>query len=280
MIHMAPHHGNPGTHLGRQMKRDREAHGLTLRDLAARMRVDFSDLSKIENGKRPMSEGMAVKCDEQFPERRGWYRQYWQESRDWTPPGFRDWGEYEAKARDLVIWCPGMIDGSIQTPDYARAVLEVHPGVSAEQVETRLKVRMQRQQRILREGGPSVVWLVAHVALYTAYGSAEVMAGQCAHVLDVASRTNVTVQVVPAVGHPLNNALVYTADTGAYTEHALGGGVFTEDESVSRLRELVATVRGEAIPVRASLAMIREARQRWTGGNRRTAATVGVRASK
>jgi hypothetical protein len=179
-----------------------------------------------------------------------------------------------------VIWCPGMIDGSIQTPDYARAVFSGYPGATPDQIETRLRNRMERQRMILRDGGPSVVWLVAHVALYAAYGSPEVMAGQCAHVLDVASRTNVTVQVVPAVGHPLSNALVIVADTGAYTEHALGGSVFTEDESVSRLRELVATVRGEAVPVRVSLAMIREARQRWTGGNRRTAATGEARASK
>jgi transcriptional regulator with XRE-family HTH domain len=278
---MATHNsGSPTTHLGRQMKRDREAHGWTLRELSARTGIDFSDLSKIENGKRPMTEKLAKICDGQFPERRGWYLAYYEESKSWMPPGFRDWSEYEARSRDLIIWVPGVVDGSAQTPGYARAVLETLPGVTPDQIATRLKGRMERQARLLREGGPAIVLLVDHVALYRAYGSAAVMAGQCARLTGVARLETVTVQVVPAVGHPLATASVLVADDAAYTEHALGGAVFTEEETVTRLRRLVGIVRGEARPVRESLAMIREAERAWNGARARTAPTAEPRASR
>jgi transcriptional regulator with XRE-family HTH domain len=279
MVCMGTHgNGNPSTHLGRQMKRDREARGWTLRELAARIGVDFSDLSKIENGKRPMTEKLAMLCDGQFPERRGWYLDYYRESRDWMPAGFRDWSEIEAKARELLLWTPGIIDGLAQVPEYARALLRTYPGVAPGQIETRLKHRMDRQKLLLREGGPTVVLLVDHASLYRAFGSAEVMARQCERLTEVAGLEAVTVQVVPPVAIPLGTALVILADDAAYTEHGLGGSVFTGDESATRLRRLVGSVRGEARPISESLKLISEANNRWTFVSRRTAVPTAERA--
>jgi hypothetical protein len=106
------------------------------------------------------------------------------------------------------------------------------------------------------------------------------MAGQCAHVLDVASLPNVTVQVVPPVAHPLATALVIVSDNAAYTEHALGGHVYTEDETVTRLRALIGSVRGEAAKVSESLRLIQEADRLWSGVRARTARTAERRASR
>lgn len=272
--------GNPATHFGNQVRKERMARGWSLRELAARSGVDYTHLSRIESGKRPPTEKIAMAMDGVFTNRKGWFLEFYEDSKHAIPSGFRDWSEYESKARDLVIWCPSIFDGSIQTPDYARAVLSMHPGVTPEQIDARLKGRMQRQRRLLGDGGPVITWLVAHVALFSATGSAETMAEQCAYVLDVASRPNVTVQVVPAVAHPLATSLAYVTDSAAYTEHALGGHVYAEDETVTRLRSLIGTVRGEAIPVRASLAMIGEADRKWTGARARTAATGAARASR
>jgi transcriptional regulator with XRE-family HTH domain len=281
MSSMAVHsNGNPSTHFGRQIRKERLARGWTLRELSARSGVDYSYLSKIESGNRPPTEAVADAMDLVFPERKKWFREYYEESRAWTPPGFRSWGEYEAKARELVIWCPGIVEGTAQTEDYARAVFSGYPDATPEQVGTRLKNRLERQKQLLREGGPTVVLLVDHVALYRAVGSADVMASQMSHLLAVATLPRVTVQVIPSVLVPLATALVIVTDTAAYTEHGLGGAVFTEDESLTRLRGLIGSVRGEARPVSESLVMIREARQRWTGANRRSAATGARRASK
>lgn len=270
----------PLQHFGNQVRKERLARGWSVAELARQTKLSGPYVSQIEHGTRPPTEAVALAMDDAFPGRRGWFLEFYRESRDWMPAGFRDWSEIEAQARELVIWVPGIVDGTAQTPDYARAVLETLPGVTPDVIETRLKGRMERQRHLLREGGPTIVLLVDHVALYRAYGSAEIMAGQCAHLRTMAKLETVTVQVVPAVGHPLATASVLVADDAAYTEHGLGGAVFTEDETVTRLRRLVGSVRNEALPVRASLAMIGEADRRWNGARARTAPTAEQRASR
>src|SRR5450756_2852050 len=86
------------THFGRQMKKERIAHGWSLREFSARTGTDFTTLSRIENGHRPPNENVAMACDAVFPERRGWFLEYYEESKSWVPAGFRDWPELENKA--------------------------------------------------------------------------------------------------------------------------------------------------------------------------------------
>jgi transcriptional regulator with XRE-family HTH domain len=281
MIIMTANGGHSATtHFGRQMKKERLARGWSLREFAARSGIDIGSASLIENGKRPPNERVAIACDAVFPERGGWFREYYEESKDWMPAGFRDWPEYENRARELLIWAPGIVDGIAQTEGYARELLSAYPGVTAEVIEARLRGRMERQKRLLRDDGPAVVLLVDMVALYRAIGSARIMAGQCARLAEIAKLDAVTVQVVPPVTIPLATASVMIAGDAAYTEHALGGAVFTEAESVTRLRRLVGSVRGEARPVSESLALIRKADRSWTGVSQPRAATAGRRASK
>src|SRR6266702_6518680 len=91
------------THLGRQMQRDRLDHGWSVRELSARTGIDFATLSRVENGKRPPTQKLAAACDQVFPERRGWYGTYYDESKSWVPAGFRSWTEYEDKAVTLHV---------------------------------------------------------------------------------------------------------------------------------------------------------------------------------
>jgi len=213
-------------------------------------------------------------------ERDGYFLEYYQESKSWMPAGFRDWGEYEDRARELTIWVPNVLDGTVQTEDYARALIRDYPGVTDEVLAARLNNRMARQQRLLRDDGPRFVLLVDQVALYRAVGSAEIMAAQMRYLAEIAARPRVTVQVVPPVGHPLSTAMAIITDEAAYTESALGGSVHTSEDSVTRLRDLVGRVRSEAWPAGESLAMIQEADTRWSGVKVRTAATAARRASK
>jgi hypothetical protein len=63
-------------------------------------------LSRIENGKRPPTENLAAACDAAFPERRGWFSEYYEEMRTWSevPAAFKDWSELEDKAATLSAW--------------------------------------------------------------------------------------------------------------------------------------------------------------------------------
>jgi hypothetical protein len=242
--------------------------------------VHFTGLSEIENGRRPFNENLAIKCDEHFPERRGWYLTYYTESKDWTPPAFRDWSEYEESATELLIWSPNAVEGIAQTEGYARAMISIWPGISPEVAETRLQGRMRRQKRVFRPKGPRIVLMVDHVGLYRGVGSAEIMSEQCGRLAALSQFEAVTLQVVPPVALNLVTTTLILADTAAYTENALSGAVYTDDESVRRLRLLFDSIRGEAAKVSESLAMIREAQRRWTGGHRVTQGTAARRASK
>jgi transcriptional regulator with XRE-family HTH domain len=82
--------GNPATHFGRQMKKERLARGWTLRELSARTGIAFGHLSRIENGHRPPTGAIADVMDRVFPERKGWFREYYEDSKSSIPPGLLD----------------------------------------------------------------------------------------------------------------------------------------------------------------------------------------------
>jgi transcriptional regulator with XRE-family HTH domain len=122
--------GNPVTHFGRQMRKERLARGWSLREFAARTGVNIAQASRIENGKSPPTEKVAAACDVAFAERKGWFGEYYEESKSWMPAGFRSWAEYEDRAAELLVWSPGIIDGLAQTEGYAVALLSIHPGAT------------------------------------------------------------------------------------------------------------------------------------------------------
>lgn len=76
-----------------------------------------------------------------FPERKGWFQEYYHDSQAWTPPGYRHWAEYEDRATTVRTWVGGMIHGLAQTPEYARAHLLTFPNVPTEMVTKRLTAR-------------------------------------------------------------------------------------------------------------------------------------------
>src|SRR5712691_5688690 len=99
--------GSPTSHFGRQLRKERLAHGWSIHELAERTGLNAGHLSRVENGKRPPTHHVAAACDGVFPERRGWFTEYYEDSRAWTPPGFRPWAEHEDTAASLRVWAPG-----------------------------------------------------------------------------------------------------------------------------------------------------------------------------
>lgn len=270
---------NPVSHFGKQLKKERLAHGWSLPELSQRTGIDAGHLSRIENGKRPPTEAIALACDAVFPERRGWFGEYYDDSRTWTPPGFRSWAEYEDKATRLNVWSPSVIDGLLQTEDYAHALLETSPGVIDEVVAARLASRMSRQRRVLmRDVPPSVCCIIDHTALYRCVGSPEIMAAQMRHLIKASRLPRVTVQVLPAVAHPATQSGFMVADGAAYAEHVTGGYVFTDQETVTSIERLFDTLRGECYRVSESLAIFGKAGELWTGASRATAELMAASA--
>ncbi len=258
--------GNPAQHFGKQMRKERLAHGWSLPELSSRTGINAGHLSRIETGKRPPTENVALACDAVFPERKGYFLEYYEESRTWTPPGFRDWPELESKAARLSVWTPGVLDGLVQAEGYARALLATLPGATAEAIAGRLRSRMERQRRVLaREDPPTVRCIVDHAALYRCIGSPETMAAQMRHLAAVSGLPHVTIQILPAVAHPATQSGFMVTDEAAYAEHVIGGFAYTEPETVTALERLFDSLRGECYRVSESLAIIRKAGELWTG---------------
>ena len=179
---------NPIRYFGRQVRRARRAAGWTLAEFGQRIGYDPGQISRIENGKRPPTELFAQMCDRAFPDRDGWFSEFYAESRTWiaTPPWFRSWVEHEQQAATLRIWQLGVLSGLLQTEDYARGILTVEPGVTEDQVSERLAARLARQAVLTRDDPPAAWFLVDEAVLHRRVGSPDVMAAQLAHLVGLA----------------------------------------------------------------------------------------------
>lgn len=108
-------------------------------------------------------------------------------------------------ATGIRTWQLSMVPGLLQTPDYARA-LAVGNGNWTEphEIEPFVEFRMARQSR-LAGAAPLHLWAVLHEsALRQLVGGPDVMRDQLTHVLAMADRPNVHVQVLPLIAgaHP------------------------------------------------------------------------------
>ncbi len=139
-----------------------------------------------------------------------------------------------------------------------------------EVISTRLSGRMARQKRLFARDVP-MLFLIDQLSLYRLVGSPESMAAQLQHLVMMASRPRVTIQVVPAVAVPSVAHGIVLTDCAAYSESAINGNVWTDEETRSSLGRVFDTLRSEAWRASESLALINEASELWTGGNLLTA---------
>ena len=257
-------------HFARQMRKERTARGWSFQDLARASGLDAGHLSRIENGRRPPTERIAAKLDAAFPERAGWFTEYYLELRGWSevPASFRSWPEYEDQARSLCDWSPSIVTGLLQTEGYARGLIATLPGISAEVIDMRLAGRMDRQQRVLYRGDPPrACFVVDELSLYRLVGSPEVMAGQMRHLAEAAALTNITMQVLPAVAHPVNaSGFMLADDQAVWIEHAASGFVYTDEQTISDMALRFDTLRGECDRVSQTGHLLERMAQAWEIG--------------
>ena len=273
---------NPVRYFGRQVRQARLAAGWTLSEFGQRIGYDMGHISRIENGKRPPTALFAQMCDRAFPDRAGWFGEFYAESCAWiaTPPWFRSWVEKEQSAATLRIWQLGVLSGLLQTEDYARAILAVNPGVTDEQVTARLATRLERQALLTRDEPPTMWFLVDEAALRRRVGSPDVMAAQLAHLTGVARLPNVTIQVVPDIEHAGLLGGFAITDRAAYAETAVGGQVFEEPEIIAGLLTRFDTLRNEALRGSESLTVTERMCEQWKaiGARAATQATTAENA--
>ncbi|MFG2249735.1 helix-turn-helix domain-containing protein [Spirillospora sp. NPDC048823] len=103
--------------------------------------------------------------------------------------------QYEQTATSIKNYSSDVIPGLLQTEDYARALF-LRGGV-VDDIETAVKDRIRRQQR-LHEPNPPRLWIVlAQPVLWWQVGSPEVMRGQLDHLLQVSGLDRISLRVLP-----------------------------------------------------------------------------------
>jgi transcriptional regulator with XRE-family HTH domain len=184
-------------------------------------------------------------------------------------PGW--WHQYtpiEATASRICYWALAIIPGLLQTPDYARSLLE--DGQIIEDVEATVDARMARQAVLSRDRPPELRALINESALDQPVGGPEVMREQLAHLITLSHRRNVILRVVPRrVGAHIGLdgsfiLLTEAKQSAAYTE-ANAGGRLTHDptglDDFQRRFDLIGSEALSASASRAHITKIMEAMQ-------------------
>ncbi|GAB3435809.1 helix-turn-helix domain-containing protein [Flindersiella endophytica] len=155
------------------------------------------------------------------------------------------------------------IPGLLQTPDYARAIIEaVEPGSSRSDIDTAVALRMERQAKVWAgQEPPEALFLIDEAALWRMPGTPEARRAQLGRLHN--PPPTVTLQIVPfsAGPHPsLGTYLIFdlkldaTNARGVYVEgSAAQKGYITEDEPHIEAYELVfEQTRAKALPPKLS----------------------------
>lgn len=190
------------------LRQEREAHGLTQKDVADALDWSTSKLIRIERGPVGISVtdlkalllhyGVteASRVDELVAMVRatktpGW----WQKYRDTLPSQFITLLGLEASSVRLRQFQGMLVPGLLQTRAYADAIIktiDTDPKI----IENGLAARMERQ-KMLGPDGPECFFIVDQSVLHRQIGDAEVMRDQLRQLIDRAGQPNITIQVVP-----------------------------------------------------------------------------------
>jgi transcriptional regulator with XRE-family HTH domain len=197
--------------VGAQLRQLREARGISREDAGYAIRASHSKISRLELGRtsfkvRDVADLLTLYGVTDEAERAtllalteqantpGW----WQRYTDVVPGWFEAYLGLEQAASIIRTYEVQFVPGLLQTPDYARAVIQLgHPDASRTQIERRVSLRVSRAQ-ILHRPDPSNLWAVIdEAALRRPIGSRETMRAQLEHLIYIAELPHVTVQVLP-----------------------------------------------------------------------------------
>lgn len=197
--------------LGSQLRRLREARGITCEEAGEAIRASHSKISRMELGRvrfrrrdvadllslygvadeaeRAAMLGLAERANEP-----GWWHSY----TDILPNWFEVYIGLEEAASRIRCYEVQFVPGLLQTEDYARAVtLLGHPDAPGHEVERRVGLRMRRQSLLEGDDPPHFWAVVDEAALRRPLGGVEVMRRQLRHLIELTELPHVTLQVVP-----------------------------------------------------------------------------------
>jgi transcriptional regulator with XRE-family HTH domain len=197
--------------LGSQLRRLREAKGITREEAGYEIRASESKISRMELGRvsfkdrdvadlltmygvvdeteRAALQNLAAEANAQ-----GWWHNY----NDILPSWFQVYVGLEEAASVIRTYEVQFVPGLLQTREYARAVVVAgQPSATNAEVERRVGLRMQRQSILYRDKPPRLWVVLDEAALRRPIGGRDVMRDQVRHLIEMAALPNVTIQIMP-----------------------------------------------------------------------------------
>ncbi|WP_425471665.1 helix-turn-helix domain-containing protein [Streptomyces cadmiisoli] len=192
---------SPLDYYGYELRRSREAAGLTLAQLGSIVFCTGSLIGQIETAAKVPQREFSERMDAALGTGGTFSRLVGLVLRSQLPGWFQPFAELESRATNLATFQAQVVHGLLQTPAYARAVLEAG---WADRLDEQVAARIERQRVLTRED-PPLIWVVLDEAvLHRPFGGHAVMREQLTHLLSLRTRLRVRVQVLPfGVGnHP------------------------------------------------------------------------------
>ncbi|MFI9122786.1 helix-turn-helix transcriptional regulator [Streptomyces bikiniensis] len=240
---------------GKLVKLFRRRANLTQQDLADATGYSYEQVASIEQGRRPAKVAF-TKAAERVLGAGGVLRELQEEvDRAKLPKFFQDFALIETEAVSRFAYDPLVVPGLLQTPEYAKALLQSHcPPLDDEIVEQRLEGRLERQRLLTRRPVIEFSFVIGEAVLRCPVGGAEVLDAQLRHLLRCVELRNVSVQVMPTSqgSHAgLHGPMVLLETTShrqvAYFESHGEGVVITDPGKVSMFGLRYGKLRTQAL---------------------------------
>jgi transcriptional regulator with XRE-family HTH domain len=211
--------------LGSQLRKLREANGISREEAGYLIRASESKISRMELGRVSFKQRDVIDLLEMYgvddndaraalvrlardANSPGWWHKY----SDVLPDWFSVFVGLEEAASLLRVYEVQFIPGLLQTADYTRAIVERgQPAATADEIERRVALRAARQEMLAKPGAPRLWAVLDEAALRRPIGGPAVMRHQIERLIAATEEPNITVQVVPfhSGGH--------AAEGGAFT---------------------------------------------------------------
>ncbi|GAB2699727.1 helix-turn-helix domain-containing protein [Kitasatospora kifunensis] len=263
---------SPLAGFGLQLRRSREAKGLTQGQLGALLSYSAGFISYVERGERKPKLKFAQRADAVLETGGTLELMWWGMYHASLYEGFPEFAAHEGVAATIRTFESGVIPGILQTREYMTVQGYEHAryGYQAPNaLDERIAFRLGRQRALERTPPPLVHAVMGEGCLRRIVGGPAVMARQLRHLEAMCRRPNYVIQIAPfSLGwHPFRApmTLLTLADGSrlGYTEAIHRGYLEREPEVVDEWFRDYDLLQVEALSQADSLAMIRAARREF-----------------
>jgi len=196
--------------LGTQLRRLREAAGITREEAGHAIRASHAKISRLELGRVGFKERDVVDLltlygvtDEGERAtvlelmRQANTKVWWQQHSDLLPNWFETYLRLEQVAKVIRTYQLQFVPGLLQSEEYARAVIGHGHSRSTDELDRRVQLRMERQQMLHQPEAPHLWAVIDEAALTRPFGPTRVMRDQLRYLLEASAAPNIHVQVLP-----------------------------------------------------------------------------------